>query len=630
MIQTRWFTEPKSDCHEALKRTVEHIRDRGAWRRDADEYHAELYGGGPGAMAVSGNTGYATQYKPATLPYNVVAQSVDTVLAKVATERPLPQAFTSQGDWSQQKGARKMSKAIEGEFHRQKIYQKWAPQIVRDAMVFDIGHLKVWREGKNIYCERLLPWEVLFDEYDAKYGDPRNIYIYRSIDREILQHMFPGHRDAIESAANSDGMRFNLDEDDSTVDRVYYCEAYHLAPGKNDDGTIVKGGRHAIIVNGATLLDEPYDKLFFPTCSLRYREPISGYRGAGMAELLEGYQYQINLLNDRIQEQHHLLGGAWIFTAIGSDVVSMSLTNGVNEVKHKPGMPPQVYHPDPVHPQTYAYLRDLRQDAISDAGVSHLAARSEKPSGVSSGRAFQVLDDVYTERFGPFVRAFQYWNVEVAEHIVDLIHEIAEDYGTYNVRAESKRGAYLDIDWAKDVNLERDAYTIKVFATSLLSKRPEAKLDQLEQWMNAKIITREQYMRLSNITDLESEADIETAPQTRVRDHVEWMLDADDPLAPDAYRHPDPYLDLAYAGKYVTAMLNHAWESKAPDETLNLLRRYISDVDLLKNGPMPEGPPAPSDMGPLPPEGASAMPPGPMPEDMGADMPPPPMAPAGM
>mgnify|MGYP001099639303 CR=1 FL=1 len=192
LYEARWQDEPVGEAHECLLRVYRDVRQTSDWRRDADVFHAQLYAGtsGVGGLQAAHDKGQGYTYNGTTLPYNVCRSSVDTLTGKISQHRPLPQVIAARGNWAQQKRAKKMTQFIEGEFYRQRVYEQHARLIIRDALVFGRGILQVWREGDKIRTERVCPWEVSVDEYDARYGDPRNIYRCRSIDRGVLKERF--------------------------------------------------------------------------------------------------------------------------------------------------------------------------------------------------------------------------------------------------------------------------------------------------------------------------------------------------------------------------------------------------------------------------------------------------------
>lgn len=593
----RWDEEPKNEAHTTLLRVFAKVRDAQQWRVDADEYHAGLYAGGIASVGVRGVPTASYTYGPATLPYNIARSATDTLVAKIAKHRPLPQVLTSRGNWSQQKRARKMTQFLEGEFYRQKIFEQQAKRIVRDAGIFGRGVIKIYDDGEEIVTERVHVWELFFDEWDARYGDPRTLYHLRSADRDVLKERFARTasgglnqriRDAIVDAKaitseRSDGSH---DEYEKTVDRVEFVDVYRLPNKKGGKG------RHIVATSAGTILDEDWDLDYFPYATLYYNDPLTGVHGQGLVEQLEGYQHEINTMAQKVSDSHHLLGGAWVLVPQGSDIIESTLTNGLGMVvRHKPGIPPQIYQPNPVHPQTYERLRDLPQDALNDVGISQMSAQSQKPAGIQSGVALQTLDDIETERFIIFGRAYEAWCLDVARQFIDCAKRIAEREGEYAVRV-SMKGGLLDLKWA---DVEVDGYELRVFSTSMLPQQPAARLERLQAFFDAQLIDREQFMKLLDGLDLQSEFDLQTSPTMAVEERLEAMRDADEDekTEEEAYMPPNPYQPLPWAAKRAQLYLDKGDIDGLPEFNKGLLRRFILEVDAMIN---PAEPPPTDDM----------------------------------
>jgi len=272
------------------------------------------------------NARVAYRYEPSAMPRNVCKQAVDTLCAKVAKHRPLPQCLTSRGNWKQQKRARKMTQFLEGCFYQTKVFEKYSAGWVRDAGVFGRGVLKVDRCGKKIGVERVHPWELLTDDWDARYGDPRSIYHVRTLDVGVAMALFGDTEEKRQSIADSAGSAPSDEWDwqgevDATVSRVRIAEAWHLCPHEEEhedtSSTEQKhdcGGRHVItVLGGEELLNEEWKETLFPFAVLNYSEPLAGYWGIGVCEILEGWQLAINEQFGKVQEGHHMLGGGMIF-----------------------------------------------------------------------------------------------------------------------------------------------------------------------------------------------------------------------------------------------------------------------------------------------------------------------------
>lgn len=602
----RWWDTDKGEAHGPLTTVVRHIKSSQRWRRDADEYHAELYAGGPGGAGIRGMSG-ETEYVPARLPYNVARGAADTLVSKVAKHRPLPQVLTTRGNWSQQKRARKMSQFIEGQFYHQRIFEKKAQILVRDAAVFGRGLLKIWAEGKTVCTERTQPWELHTDEWDSRYGDPRNLYHLRTVDRGVLIERFGKDEDGeydeaickdIEDAGEIDDTHSDESHTyDATVDRTHFVEAWHLPSGPD-----AKDGRHVIAIQGRTLLDESWDRHYFPFAMLGYSEPISGYWPQGLVEQLEGFQYEINFMAEKVSESHTTIGGCIVSIPSNSGITDTHLINGIGYgLRHNPGAAPTFFNPEPVHPATYQRLRDLPQEALADVGLSTMSTQSMKPAGIDSGIGLQTLDDIETERFVIFGRAYEAWCLDIARQFVDCASEIARDVGEYAIEVPLK-GGMLPLSW-KDVSI--DDFELKVFSTSTLPQQPAARLEKLQNLFDAGIVDRAVFLRELDAPELSAELDMETADKLLIDETLEAMLENDDPDDPDAYHMPSPYTDIMWGAKRAQQRLNKALTDGAPEENLDLLRRFITESDLLdKRMNPPPPPPPPMGMPGMPPMGA--------------------------
>lgn len=629
----RWWAEPKGEAADCLIRVFRTVKDASGWRTDADEFHAGLYAGGIATVGVKGSPAANYEYGPNCLPYNIARSATDTLVAKIAQHRPLPQVLTQRGNWRQQKRAKKLTQFIEGEFYRQRIFEQKAKLIVRDAAIFGRGILAIYDDGEEIVTERVLPWELYWDEWDARYGAPMTCYHFRTADREVLKERF-GRTDGggwkrsvvdaiVDAGQITSDISNEVDDGTKTVDRVEFVEAYRLPARKGEKG------RHIVATSAGTLLDEEWDSERFPYAILFYNDPLTGMHGQGLVEQLEGYQYEINTMAQKVSDSHHLLGGAWVLVPQGSDIIETHLQNGLGTVvRHKPGLPPQVVQPNPVHPQTYQRLRDLPTDALNDVGISQMSAQSKKPGGITAAVALQTLDDIETERFIIFGRSYEAWCLDVARMLIGCVKRIAEREGEYAVNVPMK-GGLLDLSWT---DVEIDGFELRVFSTSLLPQQPAARLERLEAYFNSQVIDRETFLKLLDGLDLQHEFDLTLAPTMAVEERLEKMMEAeDDADEHEAYLAPSDYMPLQWAATRAQQYLDKGDVDGMPEIVKSLLRRFILEIEAKLNPPAPEptdeqlagggdmppappgGPapaPMPPDGGPMPPE---MMPPGPMP-----------------
>lgn len=643
-----WYDANQADLAGRLIAVARRIWEQDGWRRDRLKLHRQFYGGdvatlrpGDGAMA----------YSPATLPDNICRSMVDTLTSKVAKNRPLPKVLTSHGDYRAQRRARKINQFLEGVFDEQKVFRGITTQCVRDALVGGTGACLVYRVGKRICTEMVPPDELLVDPFDGQYGEPRNLYRVTTVDRGVLLARFGKGQKSKSAILSASSNLFGDDrsQQPSTVRRVSVVEAWHLPDGEAEDndeenaeasgeetdsdipvstGKYKKPGRHTIAIDGYVLVDEDWHHDRFPIVTLKYGEALTGggFWGSGLISNIEGYQYELNVANERLSEMYQLTGSL-ILAPEGSNIQESDITNKVGQVVyHTPGMAPQVWPMSPVNPAFLQRVADMTTRAYSNAGVSAMSAMSEKPSGITAAIALQTLSDNESERFAVFGRDYETFPIELGELYLRFASEIAEDYEGYTSRLVQKSGVY-ELNW-NDIKV--DHYTLRTFSSSILPTLPAARLQVLNDFFTNGIIDQQTFLNQIEMTDMSAEIETMVADRTLVDEILEKFQDTEDDASLDeAYIQPFPQLNLEWAMARAQRTFCKLKLTGMPPVVEELLLRWISDCKEMLTPPAPPMP-MPGDM---PPPGAGPMtppppgPPGP-PMPPGPEMgPPPPMAP---
>ena len=329
-LDFRWWLS-KADKN-AMFQTFEHIQKHDAERRELNLRNMRLY-----------SNRHVRGYAPLTYEYDVTADRVtlnvvkstsDTVVSRIAKNRPRPRFLTSGGNYSLQRRARLLEKFVEAQFYNARVYQN-APKVFLDGCVFGTGVFKVFREDKKICCERIFPGELFVDPAEGFYGEPQSIYQMKYINRDVLYQMFPGKKKIIQQADNgfredfSDGFREDYDNfgRDSTADQVRVIEGWHLpsGPGAGD-------GKHVIAVKNGQLFSEEWDRDHFPFVFTRWSDRLRGFWGMGLAEELTGLQVEINKLLVKIQRSHQLLAVPWVMVEASSKIKKAHLNNQIGAI----------------------------------------------------------------------------------------------------------------------------------------------------------------------------------------------------------------------------------------------------------------------------------------------------------
>jgi hypothetical protein len=600
-------------------------------------FYAELFAGddnsdimGAGSTHPRGRT-----FVPPSLPHNITRRAIESVVARIAKERPLPNVLTDEGDYSAYKRAKRMTRAIEGGFSYLDVF-KVTPRCLRDACIGGSGVLKVWREGDKPRIARVMPWELRVDAQDARYGDPRCLYHETWVDKGVLKRLAKewksgrGAMEAIDMArTTTDEYGYDVSEIAEHEDRVLVTEAWHLPSGQG-----AKDGRHIIAIAGDTgagsvralLVDEKWERATFPFAIINYKEPLAGFWGESLSQELCGYQIEINLISERVRTAHHLAGtGIWLVPET-SGLLESDFTNAVAPVLfHRPGMKPDHFNPEPVSQATYGYLLDLIRMGPEASGMNEQVMHGQKPAGVTAAKAIQSLKDETSELMAMPAAAWDAFHVRIGELLVDTFCEIAEEHGDFSLKAKTKRGS-KEYVW-RDVTLPRDAFTLQVQPASMLAKTPGARIQQVYDLFNSQVISRTLFLKLLDAPDIDAESDLEAAPQLLVDEQINWMLEHDDPDAPDAYQAPLPLMDLTYALHRAQCHWAFGKMRQVSPENLELLldwMRAVRDLQAIAAGVPGEGavPGGPIDQGPPPEAEMLSAPPPEAADPMAAAMPP--------
>ena len=614
----RWYLSTGDELHQRLMNNMRRLRDRQRPRREMFRFYAELYG--INEVTGLGLTNYESGgigYVAPTLPFNVVRRAVKTVLSKVAKNRPLPMVLTQRGDYKQSKRARGLSDFLSGAFGALHVYDE-TKTLLRDALVFGtgIGHVYHCPGDKLPRIDRILPWEIMTDVADARYGKPMQMFVIRWMDRTVLKELYPDAADAIERCKSDSGLIEDMPDHDWDADTVLVTFAWRLPT--RDGG---KPGKFAVCIDGKTLEDGEFDKTTFPFVFIKYDDPVIGFWGDSLAGECAGFQYEVSYVVETLRLAHrNAATGIWI-TDDNTGIPDAWFQNEVGMILRKrPGTTLQYYNPDPANAQTYQWLDTNAKGALEWTGISTMSANAQKPSGITAAKALQTLDDIEADGFALLERNWEQLHMDIADHLIDEFQELYEEDADLEIFATNKR-SLLAIKWA-DVNMARDAIVMQVWPVSLLGRTPAARLQTVNDLFNAGIIDATRYLQLLDAPDVDAETDLRVAKRMRCDEQIEAMLDVEPANVndPGSYKRPGPYQDLEYGRSRAQDQICMGEMRNIPSEVLDLLRKYIDDCtnEIQKATPPP----------PPPPPGGPGAPPGGGPGMASIGAPPPVVAPA--
>ncbi len=515
--------------------------------------------------------------------FNLIQSVTDTLVSRISQSRPQPVFLTDNSDYKQRNLAKKLNNFIQGEFFQTKAYELGSTAL-RDACVEGTGLIHIYETPDHrVGLERVLLTELLIDPNEAMYGDPRQLYRIKLMDRDVLMANFPKLKEKLSLAANA-YPDSSADSSKTVADLVMVVEGWHLPSGEN-----AKDGRHMIACSAGYLLDEDYTKDKFPFSFLHYAPRLVGFWAQGVAEQLMGTQMELNSILYTISQAIKLVGVPRVFQEEGSKISNTSHNNQIGVIVKYRGTKPS-YEVAPCNaPELYAERDKLIAYGYQQCGVSSMQAASQKPSGLNSGEAIRSYDDISTDRFAALARRYDNFFIDLAYQIVDLAKDIAEREGSYQTVYPNKNGT-REIDLPK-ADLLEDTFVIQCFTQSSLPKDPAGRLAKITEMTTSGMITMSEGRRLLDYPDLEQVEKLANAAEERI------LQILDDIIESGKYTPPDPFMDLGLAVQLTTQYINLYASAKLEEAKLQKLRDFFEQTQTLMQAATP--PP------PVPPAGAS-------------------------
>jgi len=571
--------------------TAAFLKETQAYRQRQTAIYARLYGNMSLFNFIGSNITKLDQTHglPTDRPtFNVVQSCVDTLVSRISQSRPAPVFLTDNGDYKERNLAKRLNNFILGEFYQTKTYEK-AAIILRDALVTGTGCCKIFEGPDNKVClERVLQTELLVDPNESIYGDPRQIYQVKLIDRSVLKDMFPNKKAIIEVA----GKAFpdnSADSSKTVSDQVMVVEGWHLRSGPK-----AKDGRHTIACSTGVLFDEDYEKDKFPFVFLHYSPRMLGFWSQGIAEQLMGTQMEINSLLYTISRAIKLVGVPRVFIEEGSKVSKATNNNEVGVIVGYRGTKP-TYEVAPCNaPELYEQLQRLIDYGYQQCGVSSLQASSAKPAGLNSGEAIRSYDDISTDRFAAISRKYDNLFVDIAYQVIELAKEIAERDGEYSTVYPNKNGT-KQVDLPKADMLE-DPFVIQCFNMSSLPRDPAGRLEKITEMIQSGMITIREGRRLLDYPDIDQMERLANASEERIYQYLDKIIEDGE------YNPPDPFLDLQLAKDTVVQYYNLYAAANLEEDKQQQLRDFYTQTLALMQAAQPPAPAAPP--GAAPPQAA--------------------------
>ena len=589
-------------------RTLTAIRSHQKRITDKNLKHLRLYGNSEyRSLSADGYLQTPGTVGEERLRLNVIKSCCDTVAAKISKNKPRPMFMTDGGNHSQQQRAKRLTDFIGGVFHENKTYRVGRLCFL-DGEVFGNGFVHVfWGPQDRIVHERVFPDELVVDDYECRWGPPRNLLWDRNVAKAKLLDAFPDPKDqeAIEAAGTETHSGSELGKG-----QIRVCEAWHLPDAESG-----KNGRHIICIKNHTLIDEEWKWDCFSFAKIAWSERLLGWHDEGLAEELTPVQFEINRNLIKIQEILNLHGMPAWWVPRSARFAKEQLDNDYgNAYTYDGAQAPTLVTPAPVPPEIYQHIDRLYQRAYEISGVSQAQAASKNPLGPdASGAALEQMNDIESERFILKGQQYEEFFLDISALTIKVATEMHKAGVDVEVSLPNRR-AMQKIKWS-EVALDQKDFVLKVFPASSLPSTPAGRVARIDDLVARGYISREDGMGLLDMPDIDSANNLNLAALHYFGYVLEKMLDD------QVYIAPDPLMNLSYSLQKMTAAVLTARMEGAPEETLTLMETWIDETKALIQLMTPPAP-APAMPGQPPGPGMSPAGPQPLPPGMGGTEPP--------
>lgn len=616
IFSNTWWCKEEMEPHGPIFQTIRDLETRGSEHRLSMRKHLGLY---MNSEVNDLNSVVGSRMKPLfgeseLLNLNVIKSCIDTVAAKIASHHPRPMFTTEDGEHRDREKARGLERWTDGLFYRERLHTHHGPHIFIDAAIFGTGACKVYADPDENEVRLEWTWigQLFIDEASSMFAPPRSMFQRMHVSRDVLCSRYPKFKAEIESLKGR-SEDYKGSGKQAFEDVVEVIEAWHLPSGPKG-----KGGRHCICVDNVTLEDGPYTDDDFPFVFFRWGRTPLGFFGIGLARELHGLQIEIKKLLTRIQAAMNLTATVMVLKPVGTKISDDHFTNEIgNIVEYSGPKEPNFITPASMNSQVFQHLWRLRDAAYEIAGISQLSATGTKPAGIESGVALRTLNDFETQRFALLSRDWEEFYIEVARKAVKLAKQVYKGQGAGTMKW-SDRDTVKKINWA-DVDLDEDAYVLRIYPTNMLPQTPAGKLATIEQMMGMQLVSQEEGRSLLDFPDIKKVMNLDNAA------YEDLVYIFDTIWAEGEYIGPTPEMNLEMGAKMAVSYWLKAHKDRAPEQIRDQYTQWIEDAKELMAPPPP--PPMPPGMEGMPPPGMEGMPPPGM-EGMPPDMMggPPPMA----
>jgi hypothetical protein len=362
------------------------------------------------------------------------------------------------------------------------------------------------------------------------------------------------------------------------------------------------------VIEGKTLLDEPWPCDYFPIALFLPMKNPDGMWSRGIPETLAGCQLAINKWNRRIDAILHFHAVPRIIAWRQAKINKAKITNdlaGILESDVQPSQAVHVMNPQSVPGEIVQRVDRLISWAEKQVGLSEMSITAAKPPGVDHEPGMQFLADSESIRHTTSFRSWEQLHLDSSRIVVDGLRMLAERNPDYEVVFGDAKDLKR-IKWKK-VDLGVDKYHLKTWPTNLLPATPAAKASRIIEYVQSGIFTRDQAMQALDYPDIEALRGDTLAELKCVERKIEAAIAGNVEEST-----PHAYLNLGLAKQKAKERINRLEADGEAWERIDRVIQFWEDCNELElraaneqaqaaQGQMPAGNAGPPPGGPAPP-----------------------------
>ncbi len=508
-----WFHAKPGEVH---RRVFEHVRkvEREQWNTFDRFLKLEHYYD-PNCL-----NGDGTAEALGLVTENVVASNVDTVAAVVAATDVRTRYQTDGGDWSVQRQARHLEWYSEGLATLLERHKK-CHAAFKETAKKGTGFVFVYVDRfDQIKVEHVLVDDVVVNERECRSGGAsaaRQLHRRTIVDREELLAEYPDKAVEIDRAQKTGSWSKWADYRPLEPTDLVKLESWKLPFGlEGKEGYM--SGRHTVTIDGCDLLDEPWDKPFFPCVRMAWSERKGGYYGISLTERIAGHQAGLNKMNWQVDRQLDQLAVPTTYLRPADAAATTRSTKAGNFCVIR-GDYPQTVIPNAVSGEVYKRMETLKGGSYEETGVSRMAASATKPAGIDSGVGLREYRDQTTQRFAPQEKIFEEANLQVDWLILDCCKDLGKKAPVISKRSKfgEKRIKWSEVDMGDT--------RISMAAASTMSRTPAGRAQLVLELAQAGVISQDETRRLMGHPDIEEAMSLYTAAIENIEHSFEEIAD---------------------------------------------------------------------------------------------------------